>query len=380
LQPGHAIRKRGNPLSLLKGYTPNDFRIEDKPAGFGRWIAEGIRNPYGFRMEVEKHRERQKSWGEVTKTVQGMSEGVGSDGGFAVLPEYSLTILEKQYDNNIYDLTDSYPVSGNTMTFPRNAESSRKDGQRSGGMLGYWLGEGASITPSKPTLGQLSLKLKKVAVVVYLTDELIADAGMALEGYINRKASEEFKFLIGNAMFNGKGPSTPLGFMNAGAMLPVAARTGQNPKTIISENIVDMFSRLSPQSMKRAKWFVNQDCLPQLFTMSLGVGTGGVVTFMPPGGLSGNPYATLMGLPVEVTEFSQTLGTNGDISLVDFGEYVTIEKGGVAQAQSIHVEFLTDQLALRFVQRVDGAPWESSPVTPYNGTNTQSSFVTLASR
>jgi HK97 family phage major capsid protein len=117
--------------------------------------------------------------------------------------------------------------------------------------------------------------------------------------------------------------------------------------------------------------------------MTIGVGTGGQVVYMPPGGLSGAPYATLMGRPVVPVEYAASLGTPGDISLVDPSHYVTISKGGIVQAQSIHVEFLTDQVALRFTMRVDGETWENAPVVPYKGDATkdvQSSFITLAAR
>jgi len=62
------------------------------------------------------------------------------------------------------------------------------------------------------------------------------------------------------------------------------------------------------------------------------------------------------------------------------GQVLSISKGGVAQAVSMHVEFLTDQLALRFTMRMNACPWENSPITPFKGSNTQSSFVTLGAR
>mgnify|MGYP002134897071 CR=1 FL=1 len=55
--------------------------------------------------------------------------------------------------------------------------------------------------------------------------------------------------------------------------------------------------------------------LERLELVTLGIGTAGVVTYMPPGGLSGKPYATLMGAPIIETEWNATLGTVGDIIL-----------------------------------------------------------------
>ena len=101
---------------------------------------------------------------------------------------------------------------------------------------------------------------------------------------------------------------------------------------------------------------------------------------MPPSGLSGAPYGSLGGRPLKPIEFAGTVGSLGDIVLADLSQVLSISKGGIAQAVSMHVEFLTDQLALRFTMRMNATPWENSPITPFKGTNTQSSFVCIAAR
>ena len=55
----------------------------------------------------------------------------------------------------------------------------------------------------------------------------------------------------------------------------------------------------------------------------------------------------------------------------------------VQSAQSIHVQFLTDEMVFRFLYRCDGQTSMASAITPYKGdstTGTQSAFVTLAER
>lgn len=314
------------------------------------------------------------------KTIQGMSEAIGADGGFTVLPEFSTKIFERVYSNDLLGRTDGYTVSGNNMTFWANAETSRVDGSRHGGLRGYWTGEGGTITASKPTLREVQIKLQKVAVVVYLTDELISDSAQALEQYVTRKASDEFNFVIGSALFRGDGVGKPLGIINAPSYLAISAETGQATKTVQTENIAKMYGRFFAPFLPGARWYHNQDVLQQLMLMTLGIGAAGVATYMPPGGMSSAPYATLGGRPTEMIEFASTLGSAGDIVLADLGQVLTISKGGMSQAVSMHVEFLTDQLALRFTMRVNGVPWENAPTTPYQGTNTQSSFVGLAAR
>ena len=114
--------------------------------------------------------------------------------------------------------------------------------------------------------------------------------------------------------------------------------------------------------------------------MNVDVGTGGQLVYMPPGGVSQAPFATLMGRPVVPTEFNATLGTVGDIQLVDFQQYLTASIGTVNAASSIHVAFLTDETVFRFTYRIDGQPWWATALTPFKGTNTQSPFITLATR
>ena len=81
----------------------------------------------------------------------------------------------------------------------------------------------------------------------------------------------------------------------------------------------------------------------QLFSMSLAVGTGGVPVFMPAGGAAGQPFSTLFGRPIVASEYGATLGTVGDIMLIDPTQYTLIDKGGIQTATSIHVRFVYDE-------------------------------------
>ena len=315
------------------------------------------------------------------KAIQGMSETLGSDGGFTVMPEFNHNIFQHVYANDLVASTDNYTVGGNNMTFLANAETSRAHGSRHGGLRGYWTGEGQSISASKPTVREIQLKLQKLAVVVYLTDELISDSAQALDQYVTRKAADEFNFMIGDALFNGDGVGKPLGILNAPSLLAIAAETGQTPATIVAANIIKAQNRFFAPYFGNANWYLNQDCMQQLMQLTLGTGTySGQLVYMPPSGLSGAPYGSLGGRPLKPIEFAGTVGSLGDIVLADLSQVLSISKGGIAQAVSMHVEFLTDQLALRFTMRMNATPWENSPITPFKGTNTQSSFVCIAAR
>jgi HK97 family phage major capsid protein len=210
----------------------------------------------------------------------------------------------------------------------------------------------------------------------------MADVG-ALEGVIKEGFIGEFGFLLDDAIINGTGAGQPLGILNAGCLVSVAKESGQTAATVVAENVIKMYSRLFASSRANAVWLINQAVEPQLFQMSLAVGTAGVPVYMPAGGLSAQPYGTLFGRPVLPVEQCAALGTVGDILFADLtGGYVLAEKNGVQAASSIHVRFNYDEQVFRFVLRVDGQPVRATALTPYKGGSgaTQSHFVALATR
>jgi HK97 family phage major capsid protein len=244
----------------------------------------------------------------------------------------------------------------------------------------YWTAEAGEKTASKPKFRNIELNLHKNVVLVYGTDELLQDA-RALEGFIRKVAADEIAFALDNAIMNGTGAGQPLGVLNSGCLVSVAKETGQKFDTVVLENVTKMWSRMIGSSRSTAVWLINQDIEPQLYTMSLAIGTGGSAVFMPGGGVSGSPYMSLFGRPVIPCEQCATLGDLGDIVLADFANgYVVAEKGGIQADMSIHVRFVYDESVFRFVLRVDGQPMLASAVTPFKGIQSQSHFVALAER
>ena len=278
----------------------------------------------------------------------GLNEGLGAMGGFLVDTDRAGGIMQRMYnEGDLIRRVDMVGISANSngMVFNAVAETSRADGQRQGGIRAYWTAEGGTKVASHPTFRQIELRLHKCVGLVYSTDELLQDAS-ALESWIMRNLPRELLFVVEDAIFTGTGVGMPLGIMGHPALITQAAVAGQAANTIVGQNIMDMWSRLYAPSRRNAVWFIDQSCEPELYNLAMGVGTGGVALYQPPGGLSATPYATLMGRPVIATEYQVTLGTTGDIALFDLSEYQMIEKGGVQAASSIHVQFLTDETVL----------------------------------
>ena len=313
----------------------------------------------------------------------GLGESVPSDGGFLVQEDFSSALLQDIFTTGVLAARcRRQPISGNANSIKINGvdETSRAS-NRFGGIQGYWADEADEKTKSKPKFRKIELSLKKLVGLCYATDELLDDAA-ALEGFIRAGFASEFGFLTDDAIINGTGAGQPLGILNSGCLVTVGKKTGQPAATVVTENIVNMYSRIFASSRPNSVWLINQNIEPQLFTMSLSVGTGGVPVYMPAGGLSGQPYGTLFGRPVIAIEQCSSLGTVGDIIYADMGGYILAEKGGIKADMSIHVMFIYDESVFRFVLRIDGQPVRATALTPYKGgaSYTQSHFIALATR
>lgn len=314
------------------------------------------------------------------RAASGLSEGIGTDGGFLVQGDFSSELIKAASDAGVLtSRVRKFPITGNSLTMNGINETSRADGSRWGGVQAYWENEADEATASKPKFRELKFKLNKLIGLCYATDELMADAP-ALGSVIQSAFSEEFAYKLDDAIFNGNGAGKPMGILNAPALISITKESGQAAATIKAANIIKMHARLWARSRANSVWLINQDCEPQLHQLFISGSNSDIPMYLPANGLAGQQYNTLYGRPVFAIEQAKTLGTVGDIVLADMSQYGWIQKGGLESATSIHVKFTTDQTAFRFIVRVDGQPLWHSAMTPANGTNTLSPFVALETR
>jgi HK97 family phage major capsid protein len=312
----------------------------------------------------------------------GANETAGADGGYLVQKDISNELLDAVFaTGQLSQRARRIPVGANANGIKINVvdETSRATGSRWGGVQVYWAAEAAAATASRPKFKPLEMTLQKLIGLFYATDELLGDAS-ALDAVATRAFTDEFGFMVDDAMIRGSGAGKPLGVLNAPALVSVAKETAQAADTLISENVEKMYARMAPRSLSKATWFINQELWPSIFQLAHVIGTGGVPMYIPAGGLSNAPFGTLLGRPIDVLEQSSAIGDVGDILFGDFDQYALIDKGGIKSDSSIHVQFLTDEMTFRWTLRVNGQPTWTSARTPFKGSASISPFVTLDAR
>ena len=306
-------------------------------------------------------------------TVFGNTDS-GPDGGFAVPPAFATEISSIAYgQESLLGLCDTMPLSGNTMTFPKDETTP----WGSGGITAAWEGEGDQSTPKKPAIGDSTLKLRKLKVLVAASDELLNDAA-GMSSYISRKMGEAVDWKINDAIVNGTGAGQPLGIMVAASTVSQAKETSQTAVTINAANIGKMYGRCLKGPGARLAWLVHPDAINQIMLLTIG---DQPIWTPPQSGMKEAPNGFLLGRPIIESDACQTLGTVGDIILGNFAGYRAITKASGAEfATSMHLWFDQDLQAFRLVVRIDGQPALSVAMSAKNGSSTRSHFVTLATR
>jgi HK97 family phage major capsid protein len=304
-------------------------------------------------------------------------EGVGADGGVLVPPGFSSEIFRLSLgEDSLLPMTDDMQIDGNSMTIPKDETTP----WGTNGIRAYWQGEAVSGTPTKPVLGAMSLRLKKLLALVPVSDELLSDTS-ALSSYLPAKVADSIRWKTNEAILFGAGAGVPLGALSGNAVVTVVKDAGQAANTLSATNLANMIARLPPGSFPRAVWLINNDVLPALFTLTLGNTPIYLPAGGPVGGIVSSPYGMLLGRPVMVSQHAKSFSSEGDVLLVDLSYYQAITKAeGVSTATSMHLFFDADAMAFRTTFRMDGQPKIATAISPANGSNSLSPFVKLGAR
>lgn len=308
-----------------------------------------------------------------------METRVGGDGGILVPPEYSNALFKLAEEKSaIWSRVTKLPVQGNNVSLPSISNYSNADDTYYGGVKNYWLQEGATGTAVQPRFDMIQFRLHDNMTLVPITNDLLQDSPVTIAPLIETMASNAIALSMDNVVINGDGVGKPQGMLNANCKLSISKEEGQTKETLTADNVINMFARFNMEYLSGAIWMLNQTVLPQLLKLNIASGTAGQLVYMAPGGLSSAPMGSILGVPIQYTQFCKTLGTEGDVILGNPSQYLAIEKSGSAE-WSKEIYFLYNKSVLRVMYRADGHMWQNKVFTPANG-NTLSPIVSLETR
>lgn len=377
-----ADRKVSRGKGVVYNHTAAGAKLDTLPQEdqFGS-MAEFVQAVWPARDSLRNAEQLGEKLGKLKKIQNSFGTEVPADGGFLVPETLRSDILQWSLEHSIVrPRATVIPMSTLRVPIPM-IDSTSNVNSVFGGVVAYWTEEAAGLTESQASFGRAVLEARKLTAYAAIPNELLADA-VAFGSFFDQIFPQAVAYFEDVAFLTGSGSGEPTGVVNCDGAVTVAAEAGQTTKTVVYENIVNMYSRMLPTALDGAVWIISPDVLPQILELSLSVGTGGSAVMVGnyPGQTAADaPKMSLFGHPLIVSEKVPALGSAGCVNFINFDYYLIGDRQVMQTNSSTDYLFGNDKTAFRVIERVDGQPWIHTPITPHNNsTNTLSPYVQLA--
>jgi HK97 family phage major capsid protein len=314
-------------------------------------------------------------------TVGSDEQGNYSDkyGGFLRTETTMPGLLQTSFEGDPTDgKTQAVPMQSPTVKFNVRVDKDHSTSV-SGGFTFTRKPETVAATSSRGSFEQVTLQATTLTGLAYGSDEVMIDSPISFAQIIADGFSQQLGFHLFSEKMRGLGGSEFSGVLTNTtvnpALISVAKESNQLADTLVTANCSKMVARC--WGYDNAIWLANHTLIPQLSTLSVGVGTAGALVWMTDV-TKGFP-ATLFGRPIYFTELCSAVGDAGDIALLNMSQYLEGTYQPVQSASSVHVRWVQGETAFKTWLRNAAAPWWRSALTPKYG-DTRSPFVTLDAR
>lgn len=307
--------------------------------------------------------------------LKALAENNGSSGGYLVPPAWANNILTHALE---FASIRSYGVQSFNMPSPEfnipALYSPDISSNYYGGVITYW-GNEASVLyngASAPKFGKVNLAVNKLFGYFEAMEDLTRDAFIALSPLLERVFGQSLGLEENLAFYSGDGVGKPLGVVKAPCRATVSRGTASQ---IHATDFVNMLARFNG-NMDNAVFIANQSTIPYVYTLRDPAGSY-IFSAGYNGNISGAVPGTVFGIPIVFTQIAEALGTEGDLTLGDWRQYIVGDLEGLRFEESKEYKFGEDIKCWKIIKRLDGKPWLPTAVTPKKGGSTLSPFVTL---
>lgn len=300
-----------------------------------------------------------------------LSAGSAPDGGFFIEPERSSQIIDRLRETSpMRAIASVMTINGNSIKFPVDRDDA-----------GYeWVSEtGTRNVTNTPQVGELEIPVHEVSAMPKATQNLLDDAGIDVESWLNQKVADRFARAENTAFVTGTGVAKPAGFLSQtqGAFVTTADSTRafgalqykgtgssgafRTASATVSpaDDLLDLIHYFNAGYRANLRWTMNKTTLGQIRKFK-----------DQQGNYIYNPQLTatavidvVLGYPVtEFADMSDYLTANAyAVAIGDFKRgYLIVDRQGIRQLRDVytskpHVLFYT-------TKRVGGAIIDSDAI------------------
>jgi len=272
--------------------------------------------------------------------VNALQAGTDSEGGYLVPDEFEGRLIQKLTENNVIrSLCNVIQTSYGERKIPVVASKGAAD----------WVDEEGSYPLSDDSFAQITLDAYKVATMIKVSEELLADSFFNIESYV----SEQFGKRIGDAeesaFLTGNGVRKPTGILNStgGADIGVTSTVATN---ISADEIIDLVYALKAPYRKNAVFVMNDSTVKLIRKLKDGEGQ-----YLWKPGITENAPDMILGHRIITSEFMPAVAAgNKTIAFGDFSFYWIADRQGRMFKRLNELFATTGQVGFLASQRVDG--------------------------
>ena len=282
-------------------------------------------------------------WNHIRKrggVQDALKIGTDSEGGYIVPDEFEHTLISALEEENIIrKFAHVFTTSSGAHKIP--IVSTRGSAS--------WVDEEGTIQSDDDAFGQQLIGAHKVATLMKVSEELLADSAFDLESYIKK----EFARRIGNAeeeaFLTGDGKNKPTGILDttSGAQLGVTAAA---EAAITADEIIDLFYSLRSPYRKKAIWVLNDSTIKLIRKLK---DQNGQYLWQP--ALRDGEFDTILGKRIYTSPFAPVAAAGArTIAFGDFSYYWIGDRQGISFKRLNEKYAETGQVGFLATKRVDG--------------------------
>lgn len=285
--------------------------------------------------------------GALTHTeIQALQEGIDSEGGYLVPEQLLNTIVQKKpTPTRLAGKVANFTTVRDTLAMPKVNYTT--DDLYTTGMRVTWTGEipasASTHRATQPVFGMIRIPVYTAMMSLLVTNDLMEDSMVMLQGYLSEKITETIELLKDNMILNGTGASQPSGILQNpnGTDEPATVVTG-DASLLTADGIQSLGWSLPEQYDDSAEFVFNKtntgQALAKLkdgdgrYVWGLGLQDSGLVPTIR--------GRELLGYPVTFSGFAPNVAANAyPIVFGDLKGYFAVTRIGVS------VQFLRELYA-----------------------------------
>lgn len=185
---------------------------------------------------------------KVLEQKKTLNAGTPSEGGFTVPLAFSGEYIDALVANTLIDKLNirRVPLIHGNLSIPRMDSTSSVG----------WVGETSAGVVTQPAFGEVNMRAKKLKAITAISNTLLNESGVNLEGWISEDLMRKTKIALDDAMLNGTGTQyQPLGLANN----PDIQTTGGTSTALALTTPNDMVALLQQANVRleNVHWLLN---------------------------------------------------------------------------------------------------------------------------